>query len=206
MKPVHSIRSLAILATAILLPLGVPALRSSSASVIPRLPAEPPAPAAVETADVEQNAALLVDAIIQIESNGDARMVGNHGERGLMQLKAGTWRDMTIRLFGRPLPFDRAFDPELNRRVGTAYLAFLQERILPRQAEWKSDERALLLAAYNAGPGRLARSDFDLARMPSQTRDYVERASALHDIYLEETAGSIHQRLLAALPASSAGI
>ena len=74
--------------------------------------------------------------------------------------------------------------------AGVAYLAFLQESILPRQAEWKSDERALLLAAYNAGPGRLRRSGFDLDRMPAQTQDYVERASALHDVYLGELAAA----------------
>ena len=154
---------------------------------IPQAPAVTAEPAL----DAEQNAARLVDAIIQIESNGDARMVGRHGERGLMQLKSGTWRDMTTRLFGAPLSFDRAFEPDLNRRVGVAYLAFLQESILPRQAEWKSDERALLLAAYNAGPGRLRRSGFDLDRMPAQTQDYVERASALHDVYLGELAAAL---------------
>ena len=206
MKPVHSIRSLAILAAALLLPLGVPALRSSSAAVIPYLPADAPAAAAVETPDIEKNATLLVDAIIQIESNGDALKVGNHGERGLMQLKSGTWRDMTTRLFGKPLPFDRAFDPALNRRVGTAYLAFLQERILPRKTEWKSDERSLLLAAYNAGPGRLFESGFNLARMPDQTQDYVERASALHNTYLDDMAASVRQRLLAANTTAAAGI
>ena len=154
---------------------------------IPQAPAVTAEPAL----DAEQNAARLVDAIIQIESQGDARMVGRHGERGLMQLKSGTWRDMTTRLFGTPLSFDRAFEPDLNRRVGVAYLAFLQESILPRQAEWKSDERALLLAAYNAGPGRLRRSGFDLDRMPAQTQDYVERASALHDVYLGELAAAL---------------
>jgi soluble lytic murein transglycosylase-like protein len=116
-----------------------------------------------------------------------------------MQIKAATWRDMTIRLFGKPLPFDQAFDPALNRRVGTAYLAWLQESLLPRQAQWKADERTLLLAAYNAGPGRLRQSGFDLAGMPSQTRDYVERACALHDGYLHDMAASVRQRLLAAL-------
>jgi hypothetical protein len=195
MKPLTSIRSLAILTAALLLPLSVPAFHPATPS-IPRVPAQVPATA---TVDVEQNAATLVDAIIQIESNGDPRRVGRHGERGLMQIKAGTWRDMTTRLFGKPLPFDRAFDPALNRRVGTAYLAFLQERLLPRQAEWKADERTLLLAAYNAGPGRLLKSGFDLAGMPRQTRDYVERASALHDTYLDDRAAAIRQRLLAAL-------
>ena len=185
MKPLSSIRSRAILVAALLLPMGIPPLGAHHPA--PRLPRAPAAPAAT-LVDAEQNAARLVDAIIQIESNGEARKVGRHGERGLMQIKAGTWRDMTVRLFGQPLPFDQAFDPALNRRVGIAYLAFLQESILPRQTEWQADERSLLLAAYNAGPGRLRRSGFDLDRMPSQTQDYVERASALHDAYLGELA------------------
>ena len=187
-----SIPSWLVLGAALLLPLGVTAFRPHPAEAgRSRLPVvSAPVDAAEAALDAEQNAARLVDAIIQIESRGDARMVGRHGERGLMQIKAATWRDMTVRLFGRPLSFDQAFDPALNRRVGVAYLAYLQESILPRQAEWKSDERALLLAAYNAGPGRLRRSGFDLDRMPAQTQDYVERASALHDVYLGELAAA----------------
>lgn len=196
-----------ILAGAILLPLGVPAIHPHHP--FPEIPSFQSSAVATETSPVveaEQQAALLVDAIIQIESHGDARKVGRHGERGLMQLKAGTWRDMTIRLFGRPRPFDQAFDPVLNRRVGTAYLAFLQERLLLRQAQWKSDERSLLLAAYNGGPRRLMESNFDLAGMPRQTRDYVERASALHDTYLNDVAGLARPRRMAALIVPSAGI
>ena len=196
MKPLSSIRSRAILAAALLLPMGIPPLGAHHPA--PRLPRASAAPAAA-LVDAEQNAARLVEAIVQIESNGDPLKVGRHGERGLMQLKAGTWRDMTVRLFGKPFSFDRAFEPALNRRVGTAYLAYLQERILPRQMEWKTDERSLLLAAYNAGPGRLQRSGFDLDRMPLQTRDYVERASALHDAYLADVAAAVRQRLLASL-------
>ncbi len=191
MKRISSIRSVVILAAALLLPMGVPAFQPHSPSMRARLQPSPQSsgekPAVL---DVEQNASRLVDAIIQIESNGNPLKIGRHGERGLMQIKSGTWRDMTVRLFGRPLPFDRAFDPALNRRVGTAYLAFLQEGILPRQSEWKSDERALLLAAYNAGPGCLRRSGFDLAQMPSQTQNYVERASALHDAYVGDMAAA----------------
>jgi soluble lytic murein transglycosylase-like protein len=156
-------------------------------------PASSGAPQTAETPVSSHAAARLVDAIIQIESNGDPRMVGRQGERGLMQIKAETWQEMTRKMFGTPLPFDRAFEPTLNRRVGTAYLAHLQERILPRQAEWRADERSLLLAGYNAGPGRLCASGFDLARLPRQTRDYVERASALHDFLLDDLAGRIRQ-------------
>lgn len=202
MKRAVSIRSVTILVGALLLPLSVPAFRPPAPADFARLPLPPPAAspdAAPAALDAEQNAARLVDAIIQVESNGDALMVGRHGERGLMQIKSGTWRDMTIRLFGAPLPFDRAFEPDLNRRVGTAYLAFLQETILPRQTEWKSDERSLLLAAYNAGPGKLRDSGFDLARLPRQTRDYVERASALHDAYVGDLAAALPARTGAAL-------
>ena len=190
MKRKSSISSGLLLGAALLLPLGATAFRPRPETAVrDRFPAAPaPAEVSADALDAEQNADRLVDAIIQIESNGDARKVGRHGERGLMQIKSGTWRDMTVRLFGKPLPFDQAFDPALNRRVGIAYLAFLQESILPRQAEWQTDERSLLLAAYNAGPGRLRRSGFDLARMPSQTQDYVERAGALHDAYLGDLA------------------
>ena len=202
-----SIQSWLVLGAALLLPLGVTAFRPvPEAPRMDRFPIpQAPAQAAEPALDAEQNAARLVDAIIQIESQGDARMVGRHGERGLMQIKAGTWRDMTTRLFGRPLPFDRAFDPALNRRVGTAYLAFLQESLLPRRAEWKSDERALLLAAYNAGPGRLRESGFNLAGMPRQTRDYVARAAALHDAFLDDMAAAVRAGLRAALRTAAAG-
>ena len=196
MKRHLAIRNGLILAAALLLPMGVPAF--SSQKTAPAIPRPTPAQAAAAL-DAEQNAARLVDAIIQIESNGDANKVGRHGERGLMQIKAGTWRDMTTRLFGTPRSFDQAFDPALNRRVGIAYLAFLQESILPCQAEWQSDERSLLLAAYSAGPGRLRRSGFDLDRMPIQTQDYVDRAGALHDAYLGDVAAVLRARLSAAL-------
>ena len=184
MNPFRSIRNLAVLSMAILLPAGLMAIHPQPQPDAPSIPGKN-TPVALDAAHA---AALLVDAIIQIESQGNPLRVGRHGERGLMQIKAETWRDMTTRLFGQPLPFDQAFDPALNRRVGTAYLAFLQETLLPRQAEWQADERSLLLAAYNAGPGRLFRSKFNLARLPSQTRDYVERASTLHDFFLGDLA------------------
>jgi hypothetical protein len=200
-----SIRNKVFLAVALLLPLTVPAIHPHRGT-LPVVPAARLTGFSPATPDAEHTATVLVDAIIQIESNGDPRKVGRHGERGLMQIKAGTWRDMTTRLFGRPLPFDRAFDPALNRRVGTAYLAFLQEQLLARKTEWKSDERALLLAAYNAGPGRLRKCGFCMTGMPRQTRDYVARATALHDAFLKDMASAVRQRLLASRAGPAPGI
>jgi len=190
MKMDSTIRKILLLSTALLLSLGVLAFRSQPEETLPvGSKAREPLPTLESATPVqvvahltmEENAAHLVEAIIQVESGGDARKVGHHGERGLMQIRSGTWHDMTTRLFGAPRPFSQAFDPALNRRVGTAYLAWIQKQILARQRDWKTDERSLLLAAYNAGPGRLKTSGYKLRGMPRQTRDYVARVGALHD-------------------------
>jgi len=194
MSPLRTIHTWAPVLLAVLLPLGCRAVRSTPDDLPPSALTVPPEP--IDAGHVAQR---LVDAVIQIESGGDPAKVGRHGERGLMQIKAGTWRDMTAKLFGSPLPFDRAFEPELNRRVGTAYLAHLQAVLLARRSDWQTDERTLLLAAYNAGPGRVRSGRYSLARMPRSTRDYVARASALHDVYLDDIACAVRARLRAAL-------
>ncbi len=129
---------------------------------------------------------LLIESIIQIESAGNPRMIGSKGERGLMQIMERTWREVTQRHFGERVPFSRAFDPELNRRVGAVYLTELQAFLLRHRAQWKSDERSLLLACYNAGPERVRQAGFDIRRLPASTRDYVVRGSALHEALLDD--------------------
>jgi len=166
---------------------------------VPAVVADTSEQAAIENEplDMRQNAELLVDAIIQVESRGNPQCVGRAGERGLMQIKRETWRDVTRALYGRPLPFSAAFDPEQNRRVGKAYLAQLQAFLLEHLSQWRADERSLLLAAYNAGPTRLKQARFDVRRMPETTRLYVEYATALHDYYLADDAEAVRRRLLA---------
>jgi len=129
---------------------------------------------------------LLVESIVQIESAGVPNRVGSKGERGLMQIKRETWNETTRETFGRTISFRRAFEPALNRQIGSAYLEYLREYIRDHQTAWKSDERSLLLASYNAGPAAVERAGFNLAALPASTRDYVARASALHDHYLRE--------------------
>jgi soluble lytic murein transglycosylase-like protein len=136
--------------------------------------------------DTRLVARLLVDSVTQVESAGNPRMVGRHGERGLMQIKAGAWGDVTRVLFGRRISFERAFEGKLNQQVGAAYLAQLQGFLSRHQRVWKADERSLLLACYNAGPERVKRAGFDLRRLPAHTQDYVKRASALHDALLAD--------------------
>ncbi len=129
---------------------------------------------------------LLVEAIIQIESSGDPMRVGTAGERGLMQIKRETWSDMVRSMSRNSVSFDQAFDPDLNEQVGRMYLAFLQKFLDAHRESWKADERALLLACYNAGPGRVLQAGFDLKRLPASVQSYVERGSALHDYWVRE--------------------
>jgi hypothetical protein len=146
--------------------------------------------------DPKRVADFLVVAVAQIESDGMARKVGMAGERGLMQIKGSTWKHVTRKLYGHALPFDKAFDPAINRRVGKAYLAELQAFLQANRSSWRSDERSLLLACYNAGPTCVMAAGFNLKRVPASTRSYVERATALHDYYLSGDAARIRNLLL----------
>jgi len=145
----------------------------------------------VWSVDTRMVADCLVSAVIQVESGGNPRKVGSAGERGVMQIKRETWMGTTRRMYGKTVPFDRAFDESMNRRVGRAYLAELQSFLARNRNRWRSDERSLLLACYNAGPTRVMKAGFDVRRLPRSVRSYVERASALHDYYLEDSAPAV---------------
>jgi len=123
----------------------------------------------------------LVDALVQVESAGNPHCVGNHGERGLMQMKQSTWNAVTERLYGRPVSFQRAFEPGMNRSMGMAYLQELRAFLASYKAGWQADERTLLIACYNCGPTRVMEGGFSFEGLPSLTRDYVTRVLALAD-------------------------
>lgn len=108
----------------------------------------------------------LLHALVVTESAYRADAVSPAGAGGLTQLMPGTAFDLGVR--------DR-FDPTENLRGGAHYLA--------RQILRFRDLR-LALAAYNSGPGRVAR----LGRVPdiAETRAYV---ATVINCYLALTAG-----------------
>lgn len=142
----------------------------------------------------------LVEVVVQLESQGDPAKVGSAGERGLMQIMERTWAEVTTRHFGEPIPFDQAFDPDLNRQVGRQYLGDLQVYLYDNQKHWRSDLRSLLLASYNAGPQRVQQAGFDLRRLPKSVQSYATRGSALHDWYLGDQSEEMRQKLIDAEP------
>jgi soluble lytic murein transglycosylase-like protein len=82
---------------------------------------------------------LLVHSMIKVESDYNVHAVSNKGAEGLMQLTPGT---------ARMLGVSNSFDPEQNIEGGVKYLKYLQ-------SVYKDDR--LALAAYNAGPGAVAK-------------------------------------------------
>jgi soluble lytic murein transglycosylase-like protein len=108
----------------------------------------------------------LLHALVIIESAYNTRAISPVGARGLTQLMPGTAAELRVR---------NVYDSEENLRGGARYLALQIGRF--------SDIR-LALAAYNAGPNRVAR----LGRVPdfTETQNYVRDGI---DCYLALTAG-----------------
>lgn len=103
----------------------------------------------------------LVMALIQAESNYNARAVSKKGAIGLMQLMPGTAKLLRV---------SDPFDPDENLRGGTTYLRRMIDRF--------SGRLEFAVAAYNAGPGAVEKH----GGIPpyQETRNYVRKVLALY--------------------------
>ncbi|SYZ73585.1 putative Flagellar rod assembly protein FlgJ [Candidatus Zixiibacteriota bacterium] len=123
--------------------------------------AVPAKPIASSYKEIIQNASeryrlnpALLESIISTESNGNPRAVSPAGAKGLMQLADTTASDMGVK---------DVFDPEENIHGGARYLRQLIDR-------FQDIKKAL--AAYNAGPEKVAR--YEGIPPYRETRNYVK--------------------------------
>jgi hypothetical protein len=105
---------------------------------------------------------MLVQALIQVESNYKPRAKSNKGAMGLMQLMPATAREYNVR---------NAYDPKSNIDAGVRKLKSLIDK-------WGGLD--LALAAYNAGEGAVAR--FKGIPPYRETQNYVSRILAIAGI------------------------
>jgi soluble lytic murein transglycosylase-like protein len=98
---------------------------------------------------------LLVDSVIQVESNYNPFAVSPKGAQGLMQLMPGTAQRFGV---------TDSFDPKQNIEAGVRYLKLLQDTF--------QDDR-LAIAAYNAGEKAVAKYN-DVPPYP-ETVSYVAK-------------------------------
>ena len=130
-------------------------------------PAEAPAaaihPYAVHVSEASQRFGIpevWIWRVMHVESRGKPRAISHAGAMGLMQLMPATWAMLTAqhRLGSDP------FDVRANILAGAAYLRAMWDRY--------RDVR-LMLAAYNAGPGRADAYAAGRRGLPAETVAYV---------------------------------
>ncbi len=132
----------------------------------------------------------LIHAVMRQESNFDVGAESSAGARGLMQMIPATARAVSRALNIRYSPERLANDGHYNLRLGQHFLGNLIERY--------DGSYVLALAAYNAGPGNLARwlrqngdprrAEVDvidwIEQIPfDETRNYVERVLENLQVY-----------------------
>lgn len=99
----------------------------------------------------EEVSAIVVASVIQTESAFRPKAISSTGAVGLMQIMPDTWRDINRKFqicVGRhsgECTLECYYDPEMNIRIGTAYLGQLVKRY--------HGDITFAVAAFNAGPG-----------------------------------------------------
>lgn len=105
----------------------------------------------------------FVMAVIKTESGFDPRVVGSHGEIGLMQIKPDT-AEWIVEKYDIDVPqvFDLK-DPIINIRIGIAYFKYLRE-------SFPKDPMSYI-GAYNMGPNNVRK----LASRKQNPKEYPTR-------------------------------
>lgn len=128
---------------------------------------------------------LLIYAVMKTESGHDPMAISKSGAKGLMQImnRTGNWGAEVCKILD--YSSDRLFEPDINIQIGTWYLAKLMKQY--------NGNLQLVLAAYNAGTGNVAKwrsntlysSDgYTLHTIPfKETQKYIQRVNLHYTIY-----------------------
>ncbi|MBT4052074.1 MAG: lytic transglycosylase domain-containing protein [Bacteroidetes Order II. Incertae sedis bacterium] len=115
--------------------------------------------------------AFVIAAVVKCESDWDPMARSHADARGLMQVLPST----ALGEFG--VASHHLWDPSINVLVGTAYLRWLFDRY---RGDWSS-----VIAAYNAGPGRVDRN----SGLPRETIRYQNCVANWAAVYRQGSVG-----------------
>jgi hypothetical protein len=117
----------------------------------------------------------LITSVIAVESNFEPKAISRRNARGLMQLLPETAARLGVQ---------DIFDPGQNIDAGTRYLSDLLRRY--------SNDLVLALAAYNAGPEKVAQ--FGSVPPYAETISYVRRVKRAYENSKSGTAAMSKQK------------
>lgn len=126
----------------------------------------------------------IIDAISQVESEGDSYAVSNKGAKGLMQITPIAWDEVNEKM-GFNLDYDtHVHDPKINKMYGKNYFKILEKDYLkPFIPNWNKlsykEQLNLTLASYNAGPTKVRKNNWDITKLPYETKNYVKKINKL---------------------------
>lgn len=115
----------------------------------------------------------LVKAVAVAESAFNPQAVSHKGAVGLMQVMPATAQRYAMQALPREEVVRKLKDPRVNAELGTRYLADLL-RLYPGRLD-------LVLAAYNAGEGAVARAGHQIPDF-RETQHYVRKVLAVYKL------------------------
>lgn len=127
----------------------------------------------------------FICAVINVESGFDEKVVSNKGASGLMQIMKTTADWAAEETYIENYSYENIFDSDLNTNIGCWYLSWLMKNY--------DGDYTLVLAAYNAGSGNVAKWLSDerysgdgktLSSIPfKETENYVKKVKRNHTVY-----------------------
>ena len=123
----------------------------------------------------------ILPYLIKVESGGNPNAVSSAGAVGLCQVTPIVLREYNREMTRGTINiawliekhYEDLFDPTINKEIATWYLRRLRDHYGCKTIEQ-------VLAAYNGGITRLRANDYDINKMPKETRDYVKKIMKLY--------------------------
>jgi len=116
----------------------------------------------------------FLKAVAEVETGGNPRAVGRHGERGLYQFTYATWRRHSSR------PFTDAHNPRVAHDVAVRHFVWLHDRLT---AAGREPDAYQMAVAWNGGVARAISG-----KAPRTTRSYATRVANIAAIVPARTA------------------